>query len=103
MDTYEVDQLFSSVRLSPLVFLPKTSHKVQRTEPSRIANRTRDWFKVFNRLGRRQQTIGEVRLLSDSSSPAPRNQRRANSRALRSDDADAFSGLAVALWWPDQL
>jgi hypothetical protein len=47
------------------------------------------------RLGRRQQAIGEARLMSESLSSAPRKQSRANSRALRSDDTEAdSSGIA---------
>jgi hypothetical protein len=69
---------------------------VQRTEPSRIANRTRDWFKVFNRLGRRQQTIGELRLFSDSSSSPQEINGVPTPGVLRSDTPLGIQGC----FWP---
>src|SRR5262249_10539364 len=73
------------VCLNRLGLLPKTGHNVRLTESPRVAKPIRDSFTVSNRLGRRQQTTGEVQLMSDSLSSAPRNQRRRNSRTLRSD------------------
>ena len=73
------------VCLNRLGLLRKTGHNVRLTESPRVAKPIRDSFTVSNRLGRRQQTTGEVRVMSDSLSSAPRNQRRPNSRTLRSD------------------
>src|SRR5262249_29745773 len=79
------------VCLNRLGLLRKTGHNVRLTESPRVAKPIRDSFTVSNRLGRRQQTTGKVQLMSDSLSSAPRNQRRPNSRTLRSDYTNGTS------------
>src|SRR5262249_1860595 len=59
------------VRLGRLSFLPNTGHNVRHTEPARDAICDYEEFKLSNRLRRRQQTTGEVRLMADSLSSAP--------------------------------